>query len=211
MIDFKPPQNLIQLIRRSAPSSTLSENYGRSGGYYGDEEEETSGYKAIMLYIQIGLAEYDELILEVVKLILVVHKGYRKKYPIVPAIFGKGTDFINYNRYFDLGYLTDRQSISTISDVLMNLTGTETSDVPAIIPDFFPKTDIRSLYHGKTLFENDDLMVIIGKKSEVIFAEHLKDKFTYAIKKRLLFVEIEENQINWIFKDYQPEFANETN
>ena len=111
MLDVKPTFSLISSLRRNAPSSTLSENYGRSGGYYGDEDEETTGYKSIMLFIQAGLSDYYDLILELVKLILSVQKGYRKKYQIVPAIFGRGDVFTNSTKYFDMGYSTDKPLI----------------------------------------------------------------------------------------------------
>jgi hypothetical protein len=205
-MEFKPPRNLISALRNNAPSTTLSENYGRRGEYYGGEDAETKGYKSIMLFIQIGLSDYNDLILEVVKLILSVQNDFQKKYSIVPAIFGKGLDLIHATKYFDMGYIEDRQAGSTLANILKTLTGTDKSDIPAIIPLLFPKTDMRSLYYGKTKFDRDDLMIIIGKKGEVVFAENLKDKLTNSVKKRILFVEIEENSVNWIFRNYEPEF-----
>ncbi|MBM2816969.1 MAG: hypothetical protein HW421_3731 [Ignavibacteria bacterium] len=115
-------------------------------------------------------------------------------------------DFIHDGKYFNC-YGTYNQP-KYIIDYLMKLTCKAKSPIPAIIPGFFPKTDARSLYIGKTRFERGDLMVIIGKKGEVAFAEHLKDRFTADIEKRILFVEIEENNVNWNFKNMKPEFAN---
>jgi hypothetical protein len=208
MTSTKPLKSLLSAIRQNAPSTTVSENYGRNAGYFGDYDESTRGYKAIMIYIQLGLSEYDELIIEVVRAILTIQKGYGKKYQIIPAAFGKGMDFILEGKYFDMGYTSDKLNDTKIAKELKNLSGTEKSEVPAIIPDFFPKTDIRSLYYGKTRFERSDMMAIIYKKDELAFAEILKDKFTYELKKRILFVEIEENNVNWHYKNFTPEFIN---
>jgi hypothetical protein len=208
MTNYKPPLALATKIRRNAPTSTLSENSGRSGGYYGDEDEETTGYKSVILLIQRGLADYGELILEVVNLILAVQKGHRKKYPIVPAVFGQGADLINSTRYFDMGYSTDRQSDRKIADVLIELTGEETSDVPAIIPYFFPKTDNRSLYGGKTTLDKNDLTVIVGMKGEVVFADDLEIILTDSFKRRILFVEIDDNSAEWLYQDFHSVFLN---
>lgn len=204
MTNYKPPLALATTIRRNAPTSTLSENSGRSGGYYGDEDEETTGYKSVILLIQKGLAKYDELILEVVRLILAVQKGYRKKYAIVPAVFGQGADLINGTRYFDMGYYTDRQSDQTIADILNKLTGEEKSDVPAIIPYFFPKTDNRSLYGGKTAIDKNDLIIVIGRKGEVVFADDLEMMLTDSFKRRVLFVEIDDNSAEWLYQEFHP-------
>jgi len=208
MTNYKPPLALATTIRRNAPTSTLSENSGRSGGYYGDEDEETTGYKSVILLIQKGLADYGELILEVVNLILAVQKGYRKKYAIVPAVFGQGTDLINGTRYFDMGYSTDRQSDRKIADVLIELTGDKKSDVPAIIPYFFPKTDNRSLYGGKTAHHKNDFTVIVGIKGEVVFADYLEIMLTDSFKSRILFVEIDDNSAKWQYQDFHSVFLN---
>lgn len=191
MNNIKPPKNLISKLRHNAPSGSISENFGRTVGYFGDSDDETKGYSAILIYIQLGLSESKELILEVVRLILSVQKDYRKKYQIIPAAFGKGKDFIHKKKYFNMGSYNDSQLDTKIVEEIRTLSSKKKSDVPAILPDFFPKTDIRSLYYGKTKFDKSDLMVIIGKKDEVFFAEHLQDKMTLSVKKRILFVEID--------------------
>ncbi|MFC2129986.1 hypothetical protein ACFLSQ_00980 [Bacteroidota bacterium] len=201
-----PPKNLYLALKRNAPSSTFSENYGRRSGYYGDSDEETKGYKAILIYIQLGLSGYDELIREIVFLILKVQNDYVGKYPIIPAAFGKGNDFIHEKKSFKMGFYNDRQLDTKISKVIKNLSGKYKSDVPAIIPNFFLKTDIRSLYHGKIKFEKDDLMVIIGKKDEVFFNEQLQVKFKSWMKKRILFVEIDYDKVNWNYNIIEPKF-----
>jgi hypothetical protein len=90
-------------LKENAPRRTVSENTGRGrdhmgiGGY----GEVSSGYRAIMVYIQLGLSDHGELIREIVNLILEVQKGYGTKYPIIPAAFGKGNEFISYIKYFE--------------------------------------------------------------------------------------------------------------
>ncbi|MCX6152621.1 MAG: hypothetical protein NT007_00515 [Candidatus Kapabacteria bacterium] len=206
MIDIKPSNSLRSSIKNDAPSKTLSENYGRSSGYDGDSDEYHAGYSAALIYVQTGLSEFEELFREVAKLVFFAQSGYRKKYPIVVAAYGNGSDFIHDKKYFDMGYLSDRFSDTKIMEVLKNLSGTDKSDIPAVIPDFFPKTDNRSLYSGKTRFEKDDLMVIIGKKEEVFFADHLQEKFSYSVKKRILFVEIDGDNVNWNYKNFDKFF-----
>ena len=78
----------------------------------------------------------------------------------------------------------------------------------AIIPELFPKTDIRSLYSGKTKIENDDLLIIIGGKNEVFFSEDLKNKIKLSIKKHILLVEIENKNVNCFFKPKELNFSN---
>lgn len=206
MLDYKPPTNLRNELRRNAPSSTLSENYGRSGGYFGDYDEETVGYSSILIYIQLGLAEHYDIILEVVRLMLSIQSGYEKKYSLLPAAFGTGTDFIHKGKYFDLGYMTDNLLATKIAEALRDLSGTGKSEIPAILPEFFPKTDMRSLYSGKTSFDKKDFMVIIARKGEWVLAEHLQDKITYDFKKRILLVEIDEEAVNWKYRDVEFEF-----
>ena len=66
---------------------------------------------------------------------------------------------------------------------------------PAIIPQLFPKTDMRSFYHGKTKIDKDDLLVIIGCKAEVFLNESLQGKIRGKLKKQILSVEIGEDEV----------------
>lgn len=200
LLNIKPPNNLFRKIRDEAPLITLSENYGRSGGYYGDEDSHTRGYRGVLIYIQKGLGNYSDLVLNTVKLILSVQSEVGKKYPLVPFCFGDGDKLKHEGKYFDLGYSNDRFNDRRIADVLLNLSGNEPGYIPAVITELFPRVGTKSLYHGKTGFDRDDLLVFIGRKDEVVFSRILKQKITYNIKKHMLFVEIETDRVNWKFK-----------
>jgi hypothetical protein len=211
MDNIKPTSTLFLKIRRDAPSSTLSENYGRTGGYYGDEDEETSGYSAVMIYVQLGLQDYYDVILEAVRLVLKVQLGYRKKYPIVISAFGKGIEFIHEGKYFEMGYMNDKFSDTKIAEKLKLLSSKDTSETPAVIHKLFPKTDMRSLYGGKTRFEQNDFMVIIAKKGELIFANELELLLKQSVKKRILVLEIDEKNVFWNYKIFDFKFFNNNN
>jgi len=207
MIDVKAPRNLKRILSKNAPSRTVSENWGRNIDYYGDSDVTTAGYRSILIYIQLGLEEYEELVNEVVKLVLQVQRGINKKYPIVVSAFGRGDELIHDKKHFKMGYINDRLAGKQIANALIALSSKEECKIPAIIPKFFPKTDIRSIYGGKTAFEKDDLMVIIGKKDEVYFAKNLQDTFRSWMKKRILFIEIDNNCVNWNYRYFEMKFS----
>ncbi len=96
---------------------------------------------------------------------------------------------------------------------LMEITSSESSDVPAIIPALFPMTDNRKLKGRVNKFEGSSLLVIIGKKGEVLLEKSLKTSMKRAVKKRILFVELGEEEVNWHLCGKFPEcplFADET-
>ena len=72
---------------------------------------------------------------------------------------------------------------------------------PAIIPQLFPKTDMRSFYHGKIKIDKDDLLVIIGREDEVFLSESLQEKIRGKLKKQVLSVEIGQNEVAFKTKE----------
>lgn len=203
---FKIPNRVIADIQRYTPTYTVSENYGRSGGYFGDYDESASGYKSICIYVQNGLAAYIELFKEIAKAVFQIQSGNQRKYPLL--IFGFGnTDHLQHERkYFDFGFINDSYNVQKVAITIARISGDNLIS-PGIITELFPKTDIRSLYNGKTKIERDDLIIIIGKKDEVFFSSKLVDKITTSLKKQILFVEIEdENRVNYIFKAQEVKF-----
>lgn len=203
---FKPSRILMNKIRDKAPSVDSTEGAGRRFGYYEDYDEAGRGYSSILFYVQLGLAEYKDLIHEIAKLIIYVQSGYSRRYTIIPAAFGKGRDFVSDKKYFDMAYSTSYLAHEKIAGTIAKLSGGEASDVPAVIPAFFQKTDARSLYYGKTQFERNDLMIILGKKGEVFFDAKLENSFRSDMKKRVLFVEIDDENVKWIFRDFEPAY-----
>ena len=50
------------------------------------------------------------------------------------------------------------------------------------------------------------MLIIIGKKNEVFFDKKLKMKLNNKIRKHILFVEIYKNNIQWYFRNFNPEY-----
>ena len=87
-IKIKFPSRLIHKINQNAPSYQTSENYGRSGGYYGGSEEYGRSYKSISIYVQNGLYDQIELFKEISKSIFKIQSNNKRKYPLL--VFGFG-------------------------------------------------------------------------------------------------------------------------
>ncbi len=206
-LNYKPPQIILRKIKSEAPLVTVSENYGRRSGYYGADDESSRAYYSVLIYVQKGLGDEEELFKQVVKLLLRVQKDAGIKYPLLPMSFGWGEELHHEKKYFDLGYLNDWMLDAKIAKVLSRISGIEPSDSPAIIPALFPKTDIRSLYSGKTKVDDKDLLVIIGKRGEVFFDAKLDPKMKSKIRKHILFVELNDGTVQWYFKNYEPKFV----
>jgi len=204
-MDYKPPRVLASDIKTFAPTHTVEGD--RRGYLDGDYDETYSGYKSVIIYIQKGLSDYSELIENVARLALNIQKGGGRKYPLIPVSFGQEEELTHEGKYFDLGYINDYLNDTEIAKALMRLSTNKPVN-PAIIPELFPKTDKRSLYYGKTEVNEDDLLIIIGKKDQVYFDKRIENKLKKSIQRRILFVEIAEDKINWIFRKYQPNFIN---
>ena len=196
------PKNMINKIRSDAPLYQTTENYGRSGGYYGDSEDYGRSYKSICIYVQNGLESEMELLKVLSKAIFKIQASNKRKYPLL--IFGFGnTEYLQHkNNHFMLGYLNSWHYATKIAETIARISGNKPVK-NAIIPELFPNTDIRSLYGGKTKIEQDDLLIIIGKKDEVLLDENLKKKISLRINKlmkRTLLVQINNNDVNFIYK-----------
>lgn len=205
MENYKPPQLLASKIKQDAPTRTVEAD--RRGYYGGGYDETYASFESVLIYIQKGLANYSELIENVVRLALQVQQESSRKYPLIPMSFGKEEELTHDGKYFDLGYANDSYNDTKITDALKKLSTAKPAN-PAIIPQLFPKTDKRSLYHGKIKATYEDLLIIIGKKGQVYFDESLKHKLKKSMRQRILFVEIDEDNINWIYRKYQPDFIN---
>ncbi len=97
---FAAPYRIIRRIRNYAPSRTISENWGRSGGFYGDEDETTSGYESVLIYVRRGLGR-PEIIAPVIEFALKVQREYSARWTLIPLSYGwsdelkhMGTDIV---------------------------------------------------------------------------------------------------------------------
>jgi hypothetical protein len=199
------PAKIILKLMHAAPSYAVTENYGRRMGFYGDADETDSGYKSICIYVQNGLSEYNDLFKDVARGIFRIQSENRRKYPLIVFGFGKTNHLQHVGKYFEMGFLNDSLSVSKIAEELSNISGS-VSCSPAIIPEFFPKTGLLSLYSGKTRIEGDDLLIIIGHENEVFFNDTLQDKLTYSLKKRILLIEITKADVSYKISNFDFEF-----
>lgn len=196
--NFKPPRLLLRKITQTAPTHTIN--------YDSEEYDVTfSSFESVLVYIQKGLEGYTNLVREVVKLILKVQYPSGRRYPLIPFSFGNEKTLTNERKYFELGYISDSNIYIKISEALIRLS-TSIEVNHAVIPELFPQTDIRDLYRGKIKVTDKDLLVIIGKKDQVYFDISTKPILKLKIKKHILFVEIDGDIINWVFKNYTPLF-----
>lgn len=192
-INLKPPSSLLSKIKFEAPRISKNSDYDRS-------EESSKGYRTVLIYIQKGLGKYKDLILNTVRLILNVQRGAGIRYQLVPFGFGNSDKLIHEGKYFDLGFTNDLLNDFKIAETLQRISGNEPITTPSIITELYPRAGMKSLYGGKTRIDNNDLLVIIGKKDNVAFASELESKITSIIRRHILFVEIDNNTIIWNFK-----------
>ena len=196
------PKNMINKIRSDAPLYQTTENYGRSGGYYGDSEDYGRSYKSICIYVQNGLESEMELLKVLSKAIFKIQASNKRKYPLL--IFGFGnTEYLQHkNNHFMLGYLNSWHYATKIAETIARISGNKKVK-KAIIPELFPKTDIRSLYSGKIKIEPDDLLIIIGYKDQFVLDERLKKRISHKknkLKKRTLLVDLSNQNVDFIYK-----------
>jgi|TARA_B100002003_G_scaffold231112_1_gene241835 hypothetical protein len=192
---IKFSSKLLYRISQDAPSYQAGEIYGRSEGY-------GRSYKCICIYVQNGLSNHLELFKIISKSIFKIQSNNKRKYPLL--VFGFGdTEFLQHEKkYFDFGYVNSWHNANKVAETISRISGTKKVEM-AIMPELFPKTDIRSLYYGKTKIEPDDLLIIIGKKDEVSLDENLKKKNSHRInklKKRTLLVEILTKNVCFNYK-----------
>ncbi len=197
---YKPPRLLLSKVKSAAPSYSIER-----GGF--DAEDYYKAYESVIIYVQQGLSEYAELFKEVVKIVLKTQSDVGRIYPLLVLAFGNHSELIHDKKSFSLGYSYsyDTSYLTKIVEVLIRLSSEQEAN-PAIIPQLFPKTDLRSLYEGKTKVKTNDLLVIIGKKSQVFFNEELEGKLKLKMIKRTLFVEVEGNTATWSFGKITPQF-----
>lgn len=154
---FAAPRHVVRSLRDRRPSRTTSENWGRPGGFYGDDDGTTSGYETALLYVRRGLGR-PEIIKPVIKFILEVQREYSARWTLVPMSFGwgdqlkhMGTDIVMHCSMF----------ADEILAPLCKVAGDVVTPGEAIVPVLFPGTDLRSLYGGKVKATERDMLVFV--------------------------------------------------
>ena len=201
---YKMPSDVKREILRKAPIVTSSENSGRRFGDFSEYDSDSRGYNNILFYIQKGLSSYSELIEGILKPILQMQSEAAIKYRLIPFTFGIDDEPFYKGRCFNINY---QPSINKIVNVLLELTGDIQSQNPAIIPRLFPKsTTANKISDGKTgIKEKEDLLIVIGKKGEVFFDESIREE-TEKFRKKILSVEINNENVEWHFYNFKPEY-----
>ncbi len=151
---------MVRMARDRAPTRTTSENWGRSGGYHGDEDASTSGYGSVLLYVRRGLGHPD-IVEAAVHFIREVQRRTTRRWTLVPLSHGwddglrhLGTDVtMRRDMYSDV--------IARLSADTCAMAGDDADDGRTLVEALFPPTDIRSLYQGKTRVERSDLLVFV--------------------------------------------------
>lgn len=202
--NYNMPSGIKRKILRKAQIATSSENPGRRFGDFSEYDIDSRAYKNILFYIQKGLSSYPELVKGILKPILQMQYEASVKYKIIPFTFGLDDEPFYKGKCFNID---SQPSISNISKVILELSGDKKSQNPAIIPRLFPKSTAANSYSGgKTgIKKKEDLLIVIGIKDEVFFDESIREKVE-KFQKQILFVEIENENVNWHFYNYQPEF-----
>jgi len=203
----KIPNSIIRKIKREAPSYTYGESFGRYNGIHSESNEYTRSYKSIIIYVQNGLSDKFDLFIIIAKAIFKIQENNYRKYPLLVLGFGHTNNLQHEKKYFDFGYQCDAFNVKKVAETISRISG-NTKITKAVIPELFPKTDIRSLYTGKIKIDSDDLLIIIGRKNEVFFSEDLRNKIKRNIKKHIFLVEIENGNVNYIFKPKELNFIN---
>jgi hypothetical protein len=204
---YKMPEKIRREIEQKAPIVTTSENSGRRYGDFTEYDIDSRGYQNIILYIQKGLSSYSKLIKGILKPVLQIQGEAGIKYRIIPFTFGLAYEPFYKGKYFDMRYSYILTNMGKIARILIELSGDSKSQNPSIIPKLFPKTSAASSYSGgKTGIKiKEDLLIVIGRKDQVYFDESIREEVE-KFRKQILFVEIEDENVNWHFYNYQPNY-----
>jgi len=187
---FSAPAVIQHKTMHNAPSRTVSENWGRQGGFFGDEDLTTSGYKSVLIYVRKGLGHFD-VIKPVVDFVMAVQYDLQAKWPLIPLSFCKEEELNHLGTGFGMGYVNDWLNRSHIAKAICKLAGQELEEGPSLIRKIFPKTDMRSLYTGKVAVKADDLLVFVDFDDELYFDQKLKRYLRVVGRKHMIFVGVD--------------------
>ncbi len=188
-MSYEVPESVVMKIKRNAPTYAASFDDGRREGYYGGYDSYGSSYKGICIYVQNGLEQSTDLFNAIARVVFRIQSSNKRQYPLIVFGFGSTDHLQHEKKYFPLGFVSSSGSWPKIAETIARISGPAPA-IPATIPELYPKTDIRSLYQGKTRINDDDLLIIIGKKGEVFLEKGLERQMTSTRKKRILRVEI---------------------
>lgn len=159
-VDFHAPTPVVRTARNRAPTSTISENWGRNFGYYGDEESSTSGYGSALLYVRKGLGRPD-IVEAAVHFIREVQRHTTRRWTLVPLSHGWSNGLRHLGTDVQMRRDMNGEVIKRLVADTCAMAGDDLDEGRALVTSLFPPTDIRSLYGGKKRVERSDLLVFV--------------------------------------------------
>lgn len=202
-MDITPSPSLVRKIRERAPTKTISENWGRTGGYYGDSDESTRIYRAVLVYIEQGLGAAQPLFEAVRKVIDKVQPN-NVRYIVIPVAYGDDGQLHHGGRpipvHGELRFTAGRVFLETC----MKVSGDIAVERP-YVPALYPKTDIRSLYQGKIAVDRNDLLLFITRTAPLMFAAQAVAKVRRCRKQAVVVSYDGAENAEWSFLTTDPE------
>lgn len=163
-----PPASFIRTVRSRAPLKTISENWGRRLGCYGDEDECTRLYRAVLVYIEQGLGAAAPLF-EAVSTFIDKVQPATLHYVVLPLAFGNDDVLHHDGKAIALQggfrYSAGRKFVETCVRV-----AGETAVERPYVPALFPPTDLRGLYQGKVSVDRNDLLLFLVRTAPPVFS-----------------------------------------
>jgi hypothetical protein len=141
---------------------------GRRCGYYDEEDESTTGYDSVLVYVRKGLGD-QEILEPVIDFILKVQQGMGKPWPLVPLSHGWGSELKHLGRGILMGNANDRFARTRVAQEVASLAGNQSDPGQSVISSLFPRTDSRSLYKGKVSVTTRDLLVFVDFQNSLAF------------------------------------------
>lgn len=187
---FDAPSALQRKVFNHAPHRTTSENWGRQGGFYGDDDVTTCGFESVLIYVRKGLG-HQEVIKPVVDFVLAVQNELEAKWPLIPLSYGKEKELNHLGTSFTMGFVNDRSALARITSAVCELAGQEQEEGTSLVHKIFPKTDMRSFYTGKVAVKRDDLLVFVDYDGELFFHPSVKNRLRIVGRNRMVFVGVD--------------------
>lgn len=165
-------------------------------------ETDAQGYRNVVVYIERGLGDREDLIRQVLQIVKSVQQRDRVKYMVHLFSFGWDDGKLHHaGRSHDGNYYSN---IKPWVDELCALAGTDGLKSPAVIPSLFPLTNPYGLKHG---IERDDLLIFLCRNREVSMADSAHKKYDLRIMKHSVWLFCGEEQIDISLGDFTPTLA----
>lgn len=204
------PKRIIRKIKSKAPCFSYGENFNRYSGVVSEGHETSCQYKNIIIYIQEGHYEKKDFFEKLIKGISKIQSNRSKKYRLFIFGIGNSKQLQHNGKYFELNYSKIKSQKEKIIEELSEISQNKKCS-KAIIYELFPKSQGKNFYTSRTKINKEDLLIIIGNKNEVFISENLKSELKISIRKHVLLIEFDKNELNYIFYPKELNYNNITN